>query len=55
MGNRRLKIIDGIFSIMSELDARESTGNILVREYQNIGWDELCDNVIKLIQELKTT
>ena len=54
MGNRTLEIIDGVISIMSELDARESTSNILVREYQSIGWNELCDNAIKLIQELKT-
>ena len=39
---------------MSELDARESTSNILIREYQNFGWDELCDKAIELIQKLKT-
>lgn len=55
MGTRELEIIEEVLNIMTELDARESTSNILIREYQDIGWNELCDKSIELIQQLKIT
>ena len=54
MGTRETEIIEIVFRIMTELDARESASNILIREYQGVGWNELCDKAIESIQQLKT-
>lgn len=45
--------INKIFDIMTELHAREVSGNCVVRELQSKGWNDLCDMVILLIAEIR--
>ena len=47
------KIIDRLYLILAELDARESGGNCIIRELLAKGWDELCDEGISLFEQLK--
>jgi hypothetical protein len=45
--------INKIFDIMTELHAREVSGNCVVRELQGKGWNDLCDMAILLIAEIR--
>ena len=45
--------INKVFDIVTELYAREVSGNCVVRELQGEGWNDLCDMVIRLIAEIR--
>lgn len=47
------KIINKVFEILTELHAREVSGNCVTRSLQNKGWTELCDDVIELLKEIR--
>ena len=47
------KIIERLFRILTELDARESGGNCVCRELTGTSWIELCDEAIELLKELR--
>lgn len=46
------KTIDKLFSILTEIDARDG-GNCVVSELINKSWVELCDDAIELLKSLK--
>ena len=46
-------IIDKIYNIVLELDARESGGNLLFTGLQDKNWTELCEYAIKLLEQIK--
>lgn len=45
--------INKVFHIMTELHAREVSGNCVIQELQDKGWNDLCDMVIQLIAEIR--
>lgn len=47
------KIIDELFLVMTELDARNCSSNSVIEKYQGTYWKELCDIGIKLLEVLK--
>lgn len=47
------KYIQQLAEIITELDARESSGNCIYRHLQVKGWVELCDEGIDLFEKLK--
>ena len=49
----RLHTINALSKVVSELDAREFSNNSVVPELQALSWDEVCDQGIALLQELK--
>ena len=46
-------IIEVVFCILTELDARENGGNCVLDELIPKGWNELCDDAISLLSQLK--
>lgn len=46
-------IIDKIYNIVLELDARESGGNLLFTGLQNKSWTEICEEAIELLEQIK--
>lgn len=46
-------IIDKIYNIVLELDARESGGNLLSTGLQDKSWTEICDEAIELLEQIK--
>ena len=50
---KRIEIIDELFTIASELEARELSANCIFEKYFGNSYDELCDKGIKLFEELK--
>ena len=46
-------IINKLFDILLELDARENSNNCIIPELSDKGWDELCIEGIKLFEQLK--
>lgn len=42
-----------LFDIMTELHAREVSGNCVVGNLQSKGWKELCDEAIKILKEIR--
>lgn len=51
--SRESKIIEKLFRILTELDARESSCNCVVSELISKSWIELCDDAIELFEQLK--
>lgn len=47
------KIIDKLFNIVTELDARNLTHNCVISEFNGTSWDDLCDKGINLLKKLK--
>lgn len=47
------KIIDEIYNIVLELDARESGGNLLFTGLQDKSWTELCEYGIELLEQIR--
>lgn len=50
----RIRMIDDLYDIAVELDARETSNNCVVDRLQQFGWDELCDKGIEILEKLKT-
>ena len=49
----RQNIIDELFMVATELDAREFSSNCVIPELQALSWVELCDKGITLLQKIK--
>ena len=47
------EIIELLSDIIVELDARDSTCNCIVPEFQDVPWVELCERGIELFEDLK--
>lgn len=45
--------INKIFEILTELHAREVSGNCVIRSLQDKGWEELCNDGINLLGEIR--
>lgn len=46
-------IIDMIYKIIIELDARECGANLLYSDLRYKSWSELCEEVIELLELIK--
>lgn len=56
LGNKNMdkeKIINKLFYILEELDARDCSNNCVVSKLVDKSWIELCDDGIKLFEQLK--
>jgi len=51
--SREGEIIEKLFRVVTEFDARECSFNSVMSEYHVTGWNELCDIGIELFQRLK--
>lgn len=51
--NNRLRMLDDLYNIAVELDARETSSNLVVDNFSGLSWDELCDKGIELLTKLK--
>ena len=51
--DNRLKMLDDLYNIAVELDARETSSNIVVDDLSLLTWDEVCDLGIDILQGLK--
>lgn len=49
----RLRMLDDLYNIAVELDARETTSNCVVDSLTSLSWDEVCDKGIGILQKLK--
>ena len=49
----REEIIEKLYLILEELDARETSCNCVVVGLISKSWVELCDNAIELFKQLK--
>lgn len=49
----RLRMLDDLYNIAVELDARETTSNCVVDSLTSLSWDEICDRGIEILQKLK--
>lgn len=49
----RLRMLDDLYNIAVELDARERTSNCVISSLLSLSWDEVCDKGIEVITELK--
>lgn len=50
----RASMIDDLYNIAVELDAREFSNNCVVDTLQQFGWNELCNKGIEILEKLKT-
>ena len=50
---KRIRMIDDLYDIAVELDAREASNNCVVDHLQQFGWNELCDKGIEILENLK--
>ena len=50
---KRIIMIDDLYDIAVELDAREVSNNCVVDNLQQFGWNELCDKGIAILENLK--
>ena len=46
-------IIDTLYNVLTELDARECSNNCVVEDLIAVSWNDLCDKGIELFQRLK--
>lgn len=49
----RAIMLDAIYNIAVELDARETTSNCVVGDLINLSWVEVCDKGIEILTKLK--
>lgn len=49
----RIRMIDDLFDIATEIDARETSCNCVIEKLQGISWEELCDKGIEILEKLK--
>lgn len=48
-----VEIIDGLFLLLKELDARERSNNCPITCLRGFSWEKLCDMGIGLFEQLK--
>lgn len=46
-------IIDKVYDIIIELDARECTNNCVAVGFLTKSWTELCEEAIRLLEQIK--
>ena len=46
-------IIDRLFSVITELDARQSSNNCVSIDYLFMDWSDLCKEAIDLLEQIK--
>lgn len=46
-------IIDELFKVLNELDARECSNNCIHVDFFGCSWNDLCDEGIELFKQLK--
>lgn len=51
---KRLVMLDDLYDIAVELDAREFSNNCVVDNLQQFSWNELCDKGIEILEKLKS-
>lgn len=51
--NKQQGIIDTLYNVLTELDARECSNNCVVEDLIAVSWNDLCDKGIELFQRLK--
>ena len=51
--NNRLRMLDDLYNIAVELDARETSSNLVVDDLSTLSWDDVCDLGIAILQGLK--
>lgn len=44
---------DELCKVITEIDSRYVTNNLIYSEYQELSWVELCNKAIKLLEELR--
>ena len=49
----KFRMLDDLYNIAVELDARETTSNCVVDSLTSLSWDEVCDRGIEILQKLK--
>ena len=49
----RIRMLDDLYNIAVELDARETTSNCVVDSLVPLSWDEVCDKGIEILKKLK--
>ena len=49
----RIRMIDDLFDIATEIDARETGCNCVIEKLQGVGWNDLCDKGIEILEKLK--
>ena len=50
---KKFVMLDDLYDIAVELDARETSNNCVVDRLQSFGWNELCDKGIEILEKLK--
>ena len=45
--------LDKLFNVFTEIDARYSTNNFVIPEYQSLSWVDLCNKGNELLKKLR--
>lgn len=45
--------LNRLIMIVTELDARESSSNLIFKELNKYSWSELCNEAIKILDNIK--
>ena len=45
--------LDKLFNIFTEIEARYVTNNLVIPEFNDLGWVELCNKGIELLKKLR--
>lgn len=45
--------LEELFAIITELDAREGSGNLVIEKLQSFNWNELCDAAIEILEIIR--
>ena len=53
MKKHRQELLDELFVIAAELEAREISANSIFEKYRGVGYIYLCDRGIRIFEELK--
>ena len=53
MKSREAEIIEELFEIVTELEARELCGNMVIEKFQGTSWSRLCQQGKDLFRQLE--
>ena len=51
---KRIRMIDDLYNIAVELDARETSCNCVIEKLQGLSWEALCNKGIEILEKLKS-
>lgn len=51
---KRIRMIDDLYDITTEIDARETSCNCVIEKLQGLSWEELCNKGIEILEKLKS-